>query len=280
MNAENIKPSETPSIKTKRRVYHFKAAWDDIWIGIKSWRVWLLLGWLDLRLRYRRSYLGPFWITISMAIMIYSMGFVYGKLFHANLGEYFLYISGGMLSWFLLSTTLLEMMTSLTDAHSFILQVKIPFTIYILRVITRNFIVMAHNAIAIIPLLIYFQCMPNVLMLLFALFVTAISMLFVGMVFAMIGARFRDVCPVIGSILQVGFLLTPIMWNVSLIPGRAILAVYMNPFYYFVEFLRSSILNTSPPTFAMKGCISIAVGSSLVMFLSFARYRHRIPFWL
>ena len=128
--------------------------------------------------------------------------------------------------------------------------------------------------------MIYFKCMPDFPMLFFALLVTAISMLSVGMIFAMIGARFRDVYPVIASVLQVGFLLTPIMWNANLIPGRAILAVYVNPFYYFVELLRCSLLNTSAPAIAIGGGIGIAITGTLGMFVLFARYRHRIPFWL
>ena len=277
---EGIQSSDAAPAKTKKRHFRFASSFEDLWSGVKQWRVWLLLGWLDLKLRYRRSYLGPFWITISMAVMIYSMGFVYSKLFQVNLGEYFLYISGGMLAWFLLSTTLIEMMHGFTDAQTFILQLKMPFSVYIMRVITRNFIVLGHNVLAVIPLLIYFKCMPNFALIFFALAVIAVSMLSIGTLFAMIGARYRDVQQVITSILQVGFLLTPIMWNADMIPGRAILAVYANPFYYFVELLRSAVLNTYPPAIVVKGSVAIAVGGTLLMLLVFSRFRHRIPFWL
>lgn len=277
---EEIEVNQAAIVKAKKKPSRFAASVEDLWSGIKQWRVWLLLGWLDLKLRYRRSYLGPFWITISMAVMIYSMGFVYSKLFHMNLSEYFLYISGGMLAWFLLSTTLIEMMHGFTDAQTFILQLKMPFTVYIMRVITRNFIVLGHNVIAVLPLLIYFKCVPNFPMVLFALVVIAVSMLSIGTLFAMIGARFRDVQQVIASILQVGFLLTPVMWNASMIPGRAILAVYMNPFYYFVELLRSGVLNTHAPAMVIKGSVMIAVGGTVLMLFVFSRLRHRIPFWL
>ncbi|WP_420421781.1 ABC transporter permease [Simkania sp.] len=277
---EGIQANEAASVKAKKKPFRFAASLEDLWSGIKQWRVWLLLGWLDLKLRYRRSYLGPFWITISMAVMIYSMGFVYSKLFHMNLAEYFLYISGGMLAWFLLSTTLIEMMHGFTDSQTFILQLKMPFSVYIMRVITRNFIVLGHNVLAVLPLLICFKCMPNFPLVFFALAVIAVSMLSIGTLFAMIGARFRDVQQVIASILQVGFLLTPVMWNADMIPGRAILAVYMNPFYYYVELLRCALLNTHPPAIVIKGCVAIALGGTALMLLVFSRLRHRIPFWL
>lgn len=270
---------ETAPLKTKK-AFHFDAALEDLWSGIKNWRVWFLLGWLDLRLRYRRSYLGPFWITISMAVMIYSMGFIYSKIFHVDLATYFLYISGGMLAWILLSTSLIEMLNCFVESGSFILQVKMPFSIYIMRIVTRNFIVLGHNVLAVVPLLIFFRCMPNFPMVLLALLIIGVSMFSIGTIFAMVGSRFRDVQPVVASILQVGFFLTPIMWQIDVFPGRAILAVYLNPFYYFVELLRSAILNNPMPAIVLKGSISIAVAGTLLMFFLYARMRHRIPFWV
>jgi len=260
--------------------FRFKSAACDLWAGVKRYNVWLLLGWLDLRLRYRRSYLGPFWITISMAVMIYSMGFIYSKLFQANLAEYFLYVSGGMLAWVFLSTTLIEMMNCFVEASSLILQVKMPCSVYILRIITRNFIILGHNLLAVLPLLIVFKCMPNSLMILFTLLVTFVSMFSFGMLFAMVGVRFRDVQQVITSVLQVGFMLTPIMWKAEMIPGRAVLAVYLNPFYYFVELFRSSLLNVSPPALVVWGGVVMALGGTLLMVTVFSRMCHRIPFWV
>ena len=264
----------------KKERFHFKNSLCDLACGIKSWHIWLLLGWLDLKLRYRRSFFGPFWITISMAVMIYSMGFVYSSIFKVEVGGYFLYISTGMLAWVLLSTTLLEMMNCFVDASSFILQVKLPFSIYVLRIITRNFIVMAHNFLAVIPLLIYFKIIPNFAYLFMSFIIIAIAMISIGLLFALIGARFRDVQQVIMSILQVGFLLTPIMWKPEMIPGRLIFALWLNPFYHFVEILRAPLLGIAPSPMALKGSLGITLLGSAIMVLIFARLRHRIPFWV
>src|SRR3990167_7170629 len=63
-------------------------AQEDITDGCKKWRIWLMLAYQDIKLRYRRSVLGPFWITMSMAITVYSMGYLYGHLFHIPIQEY------------------------------------------------------------------------------------------------------------------------------------------------------------------------------------------------
>jgi len=61
------------SSKTSLAIKDFKE-------GISKRNIWWLLAYQDIKLRYRRSALGPFWITISMAITVYSMGFLYGHL--------------------------------------------------------------------------------------------------------------------------------------------------------------------------------------------------------
>lgn len=271
---------EAKPITIKRKRFRFKDASADLIAGIRNWRVWLLLGWLDVKLRYRRSYLGPFWITISMAIMIYSMGFVYSRIFKMDTANYFLYISTGMLAWVLLSTSLIEMMNCFIEASTFIMQVKMPYSVYILRIITRNFIILGHNMLAVVPLLIYFKIVPDFTSLLFTMGVIAVSMFSVGMLLAMVGTRYRDVQQVIASILQIGFLLTPIMWKPEMLPGRVMIAVWLNPFYHYVELLRSSFMGVFPPALAWKGALMIAAGGTALMVLMFARARHRLAFWV
>ncbi|MBW4048622.1 MAG: ABC transporter permease, partial [Proteobacteria bacterium] len=56
----------------------------DLLASLKSWRLWSLLGWLEIRQRYARSKLGPFWLTISMGVLVASLGVVYGTLFGQN----------------------------------------------------------------------------------------------------------------------------------------------------------------------------------------------------
>src|SRR5688572_27507141 len=54
-------------------------AMGDILASLSNWRLWTMLGWLDIRQRYRRSMLGAFWITISMAIMVVALGILYSS---------------------------------------------------------------------------------------------------------------------------------------------------------------------------------------------------------
>src|SRR5438128_5122767 len=89
-------------------------AWQDLKEGWRKWPIWLMLAYQDIKLRYRRSVLGPFWITLSMAISVYSMGYLYGHLFHSDLQVYFPFLVSGMISWALISS----LISDLTDAFT------------------------------------------------------------------------------------------------------------------------------------------------------------------
>ena len=132
-------------------------AFQDLLDGIIKWRLWVMLSYQDIKLRYRRSILGPFWITISMAITSYSMGYLYGHLFHIDLQTYYPFIVAGMLSWTLISTLLSDLTDAFTNAENLIKQIKLPYTIHINRVVARNMIIFFHNIIVYLPIIAIFH---------------------------------------------------------------------------------------------------------------------------
>ena len=74
-------------------------AWQDLIGGIRKTWLWTALALQDIRLRYRGSVLGPFWLTVSTAITVGAMGFLYAKLFGADPAVYVPYLTVGLVAW-------------------------------------------------------------------------------------------------------------------------------------------------------------------------------------
>lgn len=129
----------------------------EIFDGFRAWRVWTILGWDDIRQRYRRSILGPFWITLSMGVFILVLGVIYGRLFHMDLTTYMPYLSAGYILWGFISAVTSDSCGAFHEGGRIIKQIKLPFTTYIFRVIYRNFIVLLHTIVIFIPVAIYFK---------------------------------------------------------------------------------------------------------------------------
>src|SRR5215813_4912720 len=103
----------------------------DITDGLSRIHIWPMLGWQEIRQRYRRSLLGPFWLTMSTGAMIAGMGPLYGRLLNQPISEYFSYLAIGFVIWILMSTVILESCTVFIAAESFIKQIRLPFTVHV-----------------------------------------------------------------------------------------------------------------------------------------------------
>jgi ABC-type polysaccharide/polyol phosphate export permease len=101
----------------------------------------------------------------------------------------------------------------------------------------------------------------------------------VALFLGVISARFRDIPPIIASVLQLAFFITPIIWHPSLLPGRQRVITF-NPFYHFIELLRCPMLDAIPaPTTWAVVCGITLVGWALTILL-LLRARRRIAYWL
>jgi lipopolysaccharide transport system permease protein len=212
------------------------------------------------------------------------MVYLYVHLFHTDLEIYYPFLVAGMLSWTLISVALMELIDTLMGAESMIKQIKLPYTLYIHRVITRNILIFFHNVLVIIPILIVFHKVAkinwNTLLLIPGLFIVYVNALFFGLLVSMIGARFRDVSQIMKSLIQILFFLTPIMWKPEVLPPAKAYLVQLNPFYAFTEMLRAPMMGQVPTAENLwVVAITTVIGIALC-YKVFARYRARIVYWL
>ena len=268
------------SLTTKESPY--RLAMRDIVSGFKSWHIWTLLAWQEIQLRYRRSYLGPFWITINMAILIYTIGFLYGRLFKMELSHYYPALASGMLGWTFISSIIIESTHAFIGAENYIKQIKLPYSIYCLKLIYRNLIIFLHNITVMIPIILIFKVKLSFATLLLIPSMALISCLaFVyGGFLAIIGSRFRDLSQIIASLTQVVFFLTPIMWTPDILPPQYRHYVLLNPFAQIIELIRNPILGKAPSLFAISTALILLLVGTGITFLIFTKKRKQIVYWL
>lgn len=257
-------------------------AFADLRDSIKNWRIWLLLAYQDIKLRYRRSILGPFWITLSMAITVYSMGYLYSYLFRMPIREYFPYLVAGMLAWSLISTTITDLVDTFTNAGNMLKQIKLPYSLYIHRIIARNMLIFFHNIFVIVPVLIIFSVKLNLnfLLLIPGLFIIYFNAMTFGIILAMIGARYRDISQIIKSLIVVVFFITPIMWKPSILSPNKQLIISLNPFYALVELIRAPLNGYLPSTMNIMMVSMLTLTGLIVSYVVFTSRRTRIIYWL
>lgn len=270
----------------KRRVWESSetltaSALRDMRDALATWPLWGRLGWRDVVVRYRRSILGPFWLTLSMTVMIASMGYVYGQLFGTDLQVYMPFICLGILVWNFMASLIHEGCQTYIEGESLLRQVALPTTMFPLRVVWRNVIIFAHNAVVYLGVLALFD-IPlgwSALIAVPGLVLVLANAVWVSMLLGMLSARFRDTPQIVGSIVQVLFFVTPIIWMPEQI-GHRTLIVNANPFYHFIELIRAPLLGKEPTALNWTVVLGITAAGWLVSFLFHRRFHVRIAYWV
>jgi lipopolysaccharide transport system permease protein len=254
----------------------------DVRDGVKSWEIWLLLGATDIRQRFKRSKFGQFWITLSTAIFIASLGVIYSFLFNQKIYEYIPYLSVNMVVWTLISGVITDSSTAFTQASLYLRQDPLPKTVFVIRLLVRNLITFAHNLVIVPVVFVLFGVVPSWKIILFipGLALLLVTLFALTLISGLLCTRYRDLPQIVQSLLQIAFFVTPVMWRSEQMPHSMQVVVGANPLAALLRIVSDPILGQIPPLTAY----AVAFGSTAVLLALalalFARLRGRIVYWL
>jgi len=254
----------------------------DLAEGVRESWLWTTLAQQDVKLRYRGSILGPFWQTLTTAVMIGGMGLIYAKLFHTELHDYLPMLTVGLIFWMFIAGMITEGCGTFVGVQGIIQQVRLPFSLHAYRLVYRNLLTLAHNFV-IVPVVLLIFPHPIVWMRLLELIpglvLITITGIWVSVLLGMISARFRDVPPIVGSVVQVVFFMTPIMWPIGALGSNAWWA-QLNPLFAAVDVLRGPLLGQPTARYSWTILATVTLLGCVAAFAFFARFRSRIAFWV
>jgi lipopolysaccharide transport system permease protein len=259
-----------------------RQAMADVAGGLRLWRLALSLCWLDIRLRYRGSMLGPFWLTISTGVMVGALGVLYSTLFKIDLRDYLPFLALSQVLWGFLAALVSESCTVFTDAEGVIRSMRMPFFVFSLRALIRNAIALGHNIVVIVVVFALFEMWPhaNALMALPGLLLWSIDALALTLILGAFCARFRDIQPIVNSIMQIAFFVTPVIWKPTQLSPTGIERLALNPFFDLLEIVRGPILGSGIAGTTWLGALMYSVALCAISWAFFVRARGRVTFWV
>jgi len=216
-----------------------------------------------------------------MGVMVAAIGVLYGQIFKIEIQEYLPYLAAGFFSWGLISSLVNEGCQTFNGAENLIKQLNAPLSIHAYRVVWSNLLTAVHTIWVFVFVALVFPVKVGWSWLLAVpgIALTLFNGLWVALLLGLLSVRFRDIPMIVGSIVQVLFFMTPIFWQVDMLPGRSVL-LDGNPFYHFVTVVRSPLLGQ---VLAFEHWIVILwvtiVGWMLTLFL-YTAYRWRIAYWV
>ncbi len=253
----------------------------DLSRGVRDIHAWSLLAWDDVVARYRRTLLGPLWITLSHGIFVGALAIAFSVIFGQELASYFVYLAAGITIWLLISNTLMDGPHIFVRARGLLFSYDLPASIHVLRTVLSHIISFAHHMLIYVAALFLVANVVNINTLWaipgFAVLVLAI----IGWstILAILGARYRDLMPAIAAATQMMFLLTPIFWERANLQQHDWFAL-VNPLYHLIEVVRRPLLGQAPEPLTWAVTIAIAVVLNCTAVALFAWKRRHLSYWL
>jgi ABC-type polysaccharide/polyol phosphate export permease len=270
-------------LRTGRRgvLHEFAMAFADLRASLKRIDLAGSLAWHDVVSRYRGSILGPFWITLSMGLMVLGIGFLYARLFHISLHEFMPFVALGIVFWGLITGVINEGCETFVRASGMLSQTSLPMFTFVWRTILRNLINLGHHMVIIVGVLAwygYWRTM-NLPLALVGLALLMLNVSWISMLAGIASARFRDIPQIVGSIMQFAIFMTPVFWRPdSIRANHAVLL--LNPFYYMLDAVRAPLMGAPVTANAFLLLTVMALVGWLVTFTAFSMTRRRIVHYL
>jgi lipopolysaccharide transport system permease protein len=264
-----------------RRRHPWRGAVADFTRAIRLAELWLTMGWYDVRQRYSRSVFGPFWVTISLAVFVAGLGITYAALFRVPVATYLPYVTTGMVLWSLITALLNEGTATFTAATAAIKQMPAPIGVHVLRIVWRNLIILAHNAAIVLLVLVACGVRPGWagLAALPGLAILLINGIGWSVTLGLIGARFRDMMPLIANATQMLLFVTPVLWRAQDLGERRALAEF-NPLFHLIEIVRAPLLGNGVPVESFVVALVVTAFNLGLALVFYTRLRWRVAFWL
>ena len=257
-------------------------AWADWVRGVVNVRFWWTLARKDILDRYRRSLLGPLWLSISTAIALTGMGPLYASLFNVPINKFFPHLALGLILWGFISGTLNDSCSTFVSATSYLKYRPYPLSAFICRIVARHTIQLVHQLPIFLPIAYLTGIPVSWRQLLFVPGMLLLLLILNAMatITAFTCSRFRDVPQLVAAVLQMVVFMTPVLWLPESLPRRAAALVNYNPFAQMLDVVRLPLLGQCPTTKTYLVLIVWAATCTVIAARIFVVCRRRLIYWL
>ena len=259
------------------------AAAGDIAEGLRRWRSWTYLAVEAVKNQYRRTVIGPWWLTLQTSAYVLGLAVLFGAIFHQPLDEFVPYVAGGFIGYTLLAGLTGRGAEVFVNNAGTLLSTRQPLSMLVFQTVCVELLQFAHNLIIVAAFVVLglVPLSPLLLLVIPAVLAFAVNGIAIGLWLGPTVARFRDVGPFVTSVLQVMMFFTPVFWRVDQIDedSRAVLVAW-NPFTYLLALFRDPLLGIAPSLIVWFGVLVVTGLNVLLAAWVFTRSRSRLPYWV
>ena len=214
-----------------------------------SWLLQVLVE-RDLKIRYRRSFLGYLWSVLNPLLMMIILTIVFSNMFRFDIPQYPVYLLAGQLIFDFYSEATSMAMGSILGGAALIKKVYLPKYIFPLSRVISSFTSMLLSMIALFIVIIATDVTFSITIILLPFILVQVLVFCIGMglLLSVLVVFFRDVQYLYSIFLTAFNYLTPIFYPESLLPEWLRELLVFNPLYNYIKFFRKITIYGQWPT--------------------------------
>ena len=250
--------------------------------SFKNYNYWIYSAKINTYKRYRRSVLGPWWLTLNLLIFISSVGLLWAYIWKVDLRTYVPFFAFGIVFWELVQSTILKSIGLYKLKEGVIKSINVNKLNYHFEVITIVIINFLHNCAFIIPLsllICFYKGSYAVILLIPTMLIYLLNMFFISILISILSTRYKDLEMVIEHLLRIIFLMTPIIWLPTIFSEESMFIKY-NFLYHYLEIFRAPLMGQIPTVqnYLITFCSTLVF--MVLGIYTYLKYNKKIVFWI
>ena len=203
----------------------------------------------DIKVKYKRSFLGMLWTLLNPLMMMGVMTFVFSNLFKSDIPYFPVYYLTGNVLFSFNSEATNQAMVSVTGNASLLKKVYIPKYLFPLSKVLSSMVNLLFSFIALILVMLILRVpfFPTILLSPIPILYQIMFTVGLSLILSCVTVFFRDMVHLYSVVTLAWMYLTPLFYPVSIIPGNLRWIMSLNPLYCFINYMRQLILGNQLP---------------------------------
>lgn len=257
-----------------------RARWDLV-EGLMLWEMWIRLSINEVRRRYKRTMLGPAWVTVSLLIFATALSFVWAGLWKMNVVEFMPFLLTGLIPWTMISGAIGESCAVFLAGEGLVKNQQFPYSVLLYSILMRNLVIFGHNLVGylLVAVICGVSFNLNTLLIFPGLALVLINCGWICLLVAVFCLRYRDFQQLVTSLLQIAMFVTPVFWSASQLQGKRAIIVDVNILHHMIEIVRQPMLGAAPAALSYLACAGSALAGWFIAYRMYSSKRHRLAYW-
>jgi ABC-type polysaccharide/polyol phosphate export permease len=255
----------------------------DLLGGLSQRELWGRLGFREVRRRYLRTKIGPFWSTLTFLVYILAISIVGAGLWGTDIKTYLPFLVSGMVVWGFLSVLMNESCLIFTQGALLFSNARMDYSVLAYAAVWKNFFLFLHNMAVWFLVVLYNPAILDwaTLLAIPGMVMVLANAVWIALLLGLICLRFRDVQQLVLSATTIGMLVTPLFWPPERLPPglTRLFFVQLNPIYRLIDVVRTPLMGGVPTAASYAAVLGITVCGWLVTYFMFRKFRMRISYW-